>query len=177
MKAITKIIFLDEKGENLLLFTVKENRNYLSVIDIETMTQKQQFALGSDEYGISLWRYENFMVVYEEYLTLFSIDENGDYTQEFSLGEEIWHELEYSYNMFMYNLDFDWNGEQLVFANKIMTEKGSEHCGFYAGLLDAEGLKYFASYESTLNLRELDEYAECEPFDDDAISIYWKTEK
>lgn len=182
----------DARGENLLLFTMEEAELYMSVIDIQTMTLVEKFNLSEtreDAWGIDYYVTEEDYVVIVTYadVIVFSIDESGKYKKEL----EVCHE---SLNTFLpeddiyndaylqYGTVYDWNGEQLLFADNLYNLNGYLGTNFYVGVMDANGLQYFATYETSLqstvskdeNGYDTYTYAHVRPVDYDGILVKWE---
>ncbi|MBQ6844344.1 MAG: hypothetical protein IJO60_06895 [Agathobacter sp.] len=182
----------DARGENLLLFTIEDTELYMSIIDIETMTLVNKFNISEsreDVWGIDYYvTEEEYMVVltYRDVI-VFSIDENGTYTKEFEASREPLNAFmpkeDENYNEFLqYNTVYDWNGEELIFANNMYNVNGYDGTNFYVGMMDTNGLQYFAIYETSLqsevskdeNGYDAYTYAHVRPVDYDPIVVNWE---
>lgn len=187
----------DARGENLLLFTSEDPELYMSVIDIETMTLVDKFSISEPEkdiYGENLYGLdyyvseEDYMVVLTDgEVVVFSIDENGTYTKEFEVSREPLREFfseedRYYYDILQYDTVYDWNGKELLFANNMYNVNGYMGTNFYVGVMDASGLQYFATYETSLqstisrdeNGYENYNYPHVRPVDANPIEVHWK---
>lgn len=155
---------MDDSGENILLFTYdnfNDGNYYLSVIDRETMTLVDTFLLGDTEYGLSYWIYEDYLVVSNENLMVFPMDENGHYFQAWAVNKEKINalvkeeETEYQNDILSWNSQFDWNGKTLLIANSVAYEDEGfvvqrSKCDFFVAAVDETGLQYYAEYYSSL---------------------------
>ena len=166
----------DESKKNILLFTESESQFYLDIIDIETMTLKDTFSLGSNEAYLSSWTYDDFLVVSAENLMVFPMGEDGRYTQAFSVSNEKINDI------FSWDTTYDWNGETLLAANRIAVEgidgwRGSYTCNFYVAAVNETGLLYYGEYASSLQSADLENgyYESClfNPDKEDHIRIRW----
>ena len=182
----------DARGENLLLFTMEEAELYMSVIDIQTMTLVEKFNLSEtreDAWGIDYYVTEEDYVVIVTYgdVIVFSIDESGRYTKELEVSHEALNAFLpeddiYNYAYLQYGTVYDWNGEQLLFADNLYNVNGYLGTNFYVGVMDANGLQYFATYETSLqSIVSKDEngydtytYAHVRPVDYDGILVKWE---
>ena len=181
----------DARGENLLLFTMENAEAYMSVIDIESMTLVEKFNLSEfrdDAWGIDYYVLEEDYMIVLTYgdVIVFSIDEDGNYKKQIEVSREplntIFLEDKYNYEVLQYDTSYDWNGEQLVFANNMYNVNGYMGTNFYVGMMDKNGLQYFAIYDTSLqssasfdeNGYETYTYAHCRPVNVDAIVVKWK---
>ncbi len=182
----------DARGENLLLFTMEDIELYMSVIDIQTMTLVDKFNISEsreDVWGIDYYVTEEDYVVVLTYgdVIVFSIDESGNYTKELEVSHEplktfLTEENEYNYDFLQYSTVFDWNGEALLFANNLYNVNGYLGTNFYVGVMNANGLQYFATYDTSLqssvskdeNGYDTYTYAHVRPVDYDGILVKWK---
>lgn len=180
-------IAIDVKGKNLLVTTKADEGIYLNIIDISTMTQRDRVLVSTEEYLYGHWLYEDYMVLYGENLMVWEIDENGNYTLQFSApmenAEELTDSLVYAPTDEMKiptkPIEFmrddwvtDWNGEQLVICNYMVNEEGNQESSFYVAVIDETGLCYLASYKSSLITGEA--YGGCEPSREEPLAVYWK---
>lgn len=171
---------MDHAEKNLLLFTIKNEQLYLSVIDKETMTLRNKLEIGNQEQGVSVWVYEGYVVLEAEELILLTIDETGNYTKQFSIPDEMLHDRikgaaeENGAWLFWGDTEFDWDGETLVFAGFLHLE-ASPSCGFYVAAVNTEGLQYCATYESSLMTarRVYGKYAACQPVGEKPVTIWF----
>lgn len=155
-------MIMDESGENILLFTYDNHDDgnyYLSVINRETLTLVDTFALGDTKYGLSYWTYEDYLVVSSENLMVFPLGENGRYRMAWSVEAAPMNKMVekdgYEMDLFSYDSDFDWNGETLLVTNNIeyMKEGFVERrsfCDFFVAAVDETGLLYYAEYYNSL---------------------------
>lgn len=182
----------DARGENLLLFTIEDTELYMSVIDIETMTLVDKFGISEsreDVCGLDYYVTEEDYVVILTYgdVIVFSIDESGKYTKEFEVSHEplnafLTEDDIYNYAYLQYGTGFDWNGEQLIFADNLYNVNGYIGTNFYVGVMDANGLQYFATYDTSLqssvskdeNGYDTYTYPHVRPVDYEAIEVKWE---
>ena len=184
---------MDARKENLLLFTSEESDMYMSVIDIETMTLEEKFNISelyeNEFYGIEYYVLEEDYMVIVTYgdIIVFTIDDKGNYTMEFQVArKEPFESLELDqddyYRVLASDTYFDWNGEQLIFANNMYDVNGYTSTDFYVAVVDANGIQYFAVYETSLsstisrdeNGYDMYPYSNCRPVDDEPIVVKWK---
>lgn len=182
----------DVRGENLLLFTMEDVEIYMSMIDIETMTLVEKFNLSEnrdDAWGLDYCVLEEDYMVVVTYgdVIVFSIDEDGNYTKEFETSREpleaFYPEDDEYYSSYLeYDTVYDWNGKQLVFANNMYNINGYMGTNFYVGVMDANGLQYFATYDTSLqsspsfdeNGYEAYNYPHVQPVYDSPVVVRWK---
>lgn len=180
---------MDDSGENILLFTYDnfdDGNYYLSVIDRETMTLVDTFLLGDTEYGLSYWIYEDYLVVSNENLMVFPMDENGRYFQAWAVNKEKINtmakaeETEYQNDILGWNSQFDWDGKKLLIANSVIYEDEGFvvqrcKCDFFVAAVDETGLLYYAEYYSSLATSDVN-YNPCQLHDigEVPITVRWK---
>ena len=176
-------IKMDANGENLLLFTTDEKAHYMSVIDKETMTLVETFMLGDSMYYMSNWVYEDYIVVVADKLMVFERNQIGSYTQALAVDREILQENAIVENLLEkldWDTTFDWNGETLLMANRILRHNNEQGyfadytCDFYVAAVGDKGCLYYAEYESSLS--DVDGYHSSCHFDTDKtypIRIRW----
>ena len=174
---------LDEQQENLLIFREKENdlgeiESYLTVLDLETMEEKQTIAYGKgDDNNLSrgYWVYDDFLIAQHDYFeaAVLSRAEDGTYHFEFTIPGT----SEASGDNFLFFEDtcFDWNGEKLLvagennnapegyfqeqylFYNPLTGEQSIAYgryrmsCGFYLSVFDKNGMSYYGEYDCNLD--------------------------
>lgn len=150
----------DASGKNLLLFSEDNEQVYMDIIDRETMTLVDAFALGSREISYDKWTYDDFFVVSGEKLEVYELGENGRYTKALSVSVDAIKEKidtnRYDRELLQWNAVFDWNGETLLFADRMifMDAEGWSSvytCDLYVAAVDETGLVYFGEYVSSLN--------------------------
>lgn len=183
---------IDKKGENLLLFTEEEDGLYMSVIDIATMTLENQIVvseLGEDDtfYGIESYSlFDDYMVIntYGE-LVLITMDEDGNYKKEFDISKEKLEAYDMDETRYRQIGDadtiYDWDGEHLLLADYFYNINGYLGCNFYVGVVDAAGVQFFATYDSSLQSSistdydgfTVINYSHCRPVDDSPMTISW----
>lgn len=172
---------VDTQQENLLVFTEDDEQFYLQVIDLDTMKEKQKIAYGKmDEEHLTRCYFveEDFLIAQYDYYEamLFSRNEDGTYTPEYTIPGEM---LEVSEKSYFLSGDcvFDWDGEKLLIADSL--ETGEPHyqdlCGFFLAAFDKTGLVYYGEYESSLDTGSLwHNNGLCEPTQNHSITIRWK---
>lgn len=176
-------LFIDVCEKNLLLIAREDNRNtdYMYVIDKETMTLQEKFEVGNEKDGCinDFQIYEDYMVVKNGGIMVFTIDENGAYTLQFTAPTDVLDSLQVGVMEFddipSWNMTYDWNGEKLIFANSMYNENWQQEAGFYVGAIDESGLLYLGTYESSLRTPDVagDGYSICGPMMENAISIFF----
>lgn len=145
----------DAKGDHLLLFTIEEELIYMTIIDLDTMQFVDKFPVSTSKYGIDHCKlYEDFMVINGEEIKVFTIDEKGVYQEVFSVSRDQLENLYQNINEWIQipNEDtvYDWDGQNLVFASNLYSPNGYKNCSFYVGMMNKQGLQYFATYDSSL---------------------------
>lgn len=180
---------IDISGEHLLLFTEEDDGIYMSVIDVATMTLENKLlvsGLGEDDtfYGIETYSlFEDYMVIvtYGE-LVVITIDEDGNYKREFDVSKEKYYTDETGYRQIGEpDTVYDWDGERLLLADNFYNINGYTSCNFYVAVVDANGLQFFATYDSSLQSTVSTDangytnvnYDHCRPADDEAMTISW----
>ena len=157
-------IRVDGSEKYILLFTVNETENThnLQVIDREPMTLVDRFTLGDGERYISIWTYEDYMVVVTDKVTVIELNEEGRYVQAFSVDRDIMEErvrisTDAPLDFLGWTAEFDWNGETLVLVDRLLLELDKEHyyhgefCDFYIAAISERGLLYYGEYECSLD--------------------------
>ena len=186
-KEATYNLKYDEKRNALLLFREKEEGSVMTVIDADTMEEKQEIVYTEEGYSAGFYSDEEFVLLdYGENIMLLSIDESGLYQKEMEC-DLTWllEDAGVGYLDFSY-MDFDWNGEKLIMTDSLRNDDNSryyQNCGFYLAAYDETGLLYYGEYESSLDTKgsyECSYYDKyygynyiCRPTDNDPIKISW----
>lgn len=150
-------LHLSADARRLLLTTVEDNTYYLTVIDLQTMTELQKLPVLADAESNGYWcaHYEDdffAMQFYSEPLQQFvviSTPETGDYAialqGSIDANDGVWNEYQPSVAM-----DFD--GETLVIAAPWLygIERDYQTKGFALSVYDASGLLYAGNYSNSL---------------------------
>ena len=178
-------IRVDESGKNLLITTSDETTRYMQVIDRETMTLVDTFHLGDRESYVTIWNFEEYMVIRAENIMVFAYGEDGRYTQALSVNfsevEQVIKDATGAAYVDILNWDtaFDWDGEKLLMANQILLIderlRATRTCNFYVAAIDENGLVYYGEYTSTLDCGE-GGHKQCyfNPDMDQPILVRWK---
>lgn len=182
----TRIVdmFMDARGENIMLITIKEENYHLSVIDRKTMTLVDAFPLGDGESYLWYWTFEDYMVACADQLMVFPIGETGRYTMAWSVETGPMNKMVekngYDMDLFNYNSGFDWNGEKLLITSNIECFKDGyvkrrSFCDFFVAAVDENGLLYYAEYYTSLATSDVT-YNPCQLYEsrEPALSIQWK---
>lgn len=146
-------IDVDASGKNLMLRTEEAGREYLEIVERESMTLVQKIDLGNLEDYCTINSFENCILVENKELSLYEMDENGYYNKIFSVSMEEMQsklgdrgdELDLGYSS-----GFAWNGEILLCASYLYDMSNRYQCGFGLAAVDATGLVYYGRYESSL---------------------------
>jgi len=179
-------IRVDGSGENILLLTSERGHHYMQVIDRDTMTLVDKFMVGDEVYYYSTWTYEDYIVIATENLIVFELGEDGRYTQAFSVDrnnieDKVSLLSEYLIEIPNYDTVFDWNGEMLLIANRLIQNPDKQtiyddfDCKFYVAVVSEQGLLYYGEYETSLANQEV--YFNTCHFNtdmEDPILVRWK---
>ena len=149
-------LLMDINAANqLLLLTDNEERTCFQVLDLETFEQVQYgefpHAEAESRFLLAIRATDEFLVLLygKNYMTVMDWQEERGYAYQFSipLSEEnlLWN---YDYE----NLnDFDWNGEQLIFASHSKNEELSvANSNFELTVYDKTGQIYHGKYANSL---------------------------
>lgn len=176
-------IEMDEGKKNILLVTTDDTCYYMSIIDRETMTLVDEFVLGSADTYLSVWCFEDYIVLNSENIQVYELGENNRYTCALSTNcQEIRAKIaEVSPEMSFLNWDtaFDWNGETLLVSNSLIYVdeygRGDYTCDFYVAAINDMGLLYYGEYASSLRSAYSGFYDTCRfnPDMKNPIQISW----
>ncbi len=172
-------LLLSKDGSKLLLITQDENRrNWFSVIELAQMELLQKFEIeGIDGNGYDLHDKGDFLVfMRSDVLALVALEEDGSYEFKFSSPTAYGINEEYQYVNTASAMNF--NGDKLVIVNSIYEEqhRALDLCSFYIAIHDADGLRYYGEYDSSLSANP-DAYNysyNCLPYGRDAYTISWE---
>lgn len=173
----------DERRNTILLLGHKEAGSgyQMTVFDADTMEVKQKLIYSDDGYGAGIYMGDDFIVLETvEDMVVLSVDENGNYQKEIVCDiKYLQEETSVDYLDFSY-LDFDWDGEKLIFAgslNDSTSYRYYQSCGFYLAAYDKNGLIYYGEYVSSLdaesNVGDYDYNFVCRPTENDPIKVSW----
>lgn len=150
-------LHLSEDERKLLLTTCEEDTDYLTVIDLETMTELQKLPLlehaeNSDWWGANY--NDDFLVVTFSdeaglHFVVLSVSETGDYAVALR-GTAAEEDPAWSADAAM-----DWNGETLAVAARWIEfdepyMSSSKERGFSLSIYDADGQRYTGQYGNSL---------------------------
>ena len=153
----------------------------MTVFDADTMEVKQKLIYSDDGYGAGIYMGDDFIVLETvEDVVVLSVDENGNYQKEIVCDiKYLQEETSVDYLDFSY-LDFDWDGEKLIFAgslNDSTSYRYYQSCGFYLAAYDKNGLIYYGEYVSSLdaesNVGNYDYNFVCRPTENEPIKVSW----
>lgn len=170
-------IVLDKQQENLLIFTEEDNTRGLTVVDINTMEQKQQFTYADKAEEHHAYIYNDFLVVrytWDKFVIL-QRNADGSYTQQYAVNMEAIANLTELYG----NMVFDWNGAKLLMSDSLVNEESEyyygQNCGFYLAAFDKEGLQYYGEYKSSLDTKPeyINYYFNCMPTEAEPLIVQW----
>ena len=152
---------LDASKKNLLVRTIENGREYLSVIDRNTMTLKDKFDIGSEEVYIKIYSMEEYMVIAGETIAVYPMNTDGQYVKAFEVDAEAINgridetigDVGMMSSIPNWYGSFDWDGETLLFGcynwyNNYNLARGM--CEFSIAAIDKTGLIYYGGYRSTL---------------------------
>ncbi len=171
---------LDAQKENLLVFTEDSEQFYVTVLDIDTLEEKQTFMYGTAEWN-NIARYyrieEDYVIAQCNYFegVLLSRNEDGTYTKEFTFPAIVYECSEENYFLASDNA-FAWNGNTLVIAGDLMVERPyyMSGCGIFIGAFDETGVLFYGEYDSSLNTGAIEgEYWICEPLYREGLVLEW----
>lgn len=173
----------DERRNTILLLGHKEAGSgyQMTVFDADTMEVKQKLIYSDDGYGAGIYMGDDFIVLETvEDVVVLSVDENGNYQKEIVCDiKYLQEETSVDYLDFSY-LDFDWDGEKLIFAgslNDSTSYRYYQSCGFYLAAYDKNGLIYYGEYVSSLdaesNVGNYDYNFVCRPTENEPIKVSW----
>ncbi len=173
----------DEKRNTILLLEHKSaGTGYqMTVFDADTMEVKQEVVYSDDGYGAGIYMADDFIVLEAaDDVIVLSVDNNGIYQKEIECDIKLLTEqTDVDYLDFSY-MDFDWDGEKLIFAaplNDSTSYRYYQSCGFYLATYDETGLIYYGEYVSSLDaessIGDYDYNFVCRPTENDPIKISW----
>ena len=179
----------DERRNTILLLGHNDaGSGYkMTVFDADTMEVKQDIVYSEYGYSAGIYLGDDFLVLEApDDVVVISVDEEGFYQKEMECDiKQLTEETSVKYLDFSY-MDFDWNGEQLVFVGPL--HDGNSHryyqsCGFYLAAYDAAGLSFYGEYASSLDAESsysnsyYDTYYGynfvCRPTENEPICVEW----
>ena len=175
-------IATDHSEKNILLFSEDGKNSYMSVIDRETLKLMDYFVLGPVEEYFTERICEDFIIVMGDYLMVYPLDENGRYSQAFSVdSRKIDQEILKHYpnlNPISWESVFDWDGQTLLIVDPVIYHdenlRNTYTCDYYVVAVDKTGLLYYGMYESSLtSYAEQYDYCMFKRDMSDPIRIYW----
>lgn len=150
-------LHLSEDKSKLLLTTREDDTDYLTVIDLETMTELQKLPLQEHAENSDWWSAnynDDFLVVTFSdeaglHFVVLSVSETGDYAVALR-GTAAEEDPAWSADAAM-----DWNGEKLAVAARWIEfdepyMSSSKERGFSLSVYDAGGLRYTGQYGTSL---------------------------
>ncbi len=181
-------ISADEKY--MIMVGVKEDDTIFTVIDLETMTEYEKIVIENrtihsvktsmerykliasgdfvdSTYNKTIKTSENFIILmFSEEFALIEISEEGAYELKFIAKQPKF--IDENFHFMDYASEMVYDGEKLVIVNSFIPETGPELCSFYMAIYNAEGLKYYAQYNSSLdvNNQPRDHQYNCHPLPD-----------
>lgn len=173
-------IKLDKQQENLLIFTEEEDTRVLTVIDRDTLEQKQQFTYAPEAEEHHAYIYEDFMVVryaWEKFAVL-TREADGTYRHEIFVDSTEYDDVMLA-DLYGYGeMVFDWNGEILLMSDARINDNEyyyRQSCGFYLAAFDKDGLLYYGEYDSSLDTGEenIHYYFNCMPTEVEPLIVQW----
>lgn len=173
-KTIVNHITLNNEETKLLLFTVENESSYLTVIDIETMTEDQRLLIDDSSMG-TVYKYDDFIVTdMGESISVISVKDNV-YSLEFNVQKASFIDENYQDLWNADYMDFK-NGKLALVGNDFEKETGYEVCDFFVSVYDKSGLRYYGVYDNGLDINWLDSQYEsnCHPADSNPNKIKWK---
>lgn len=173
----------DERRNTILLLGHKDTESgyQMTVFDADTMEVKQEITYSDDGYGAGIYMGDDFIVLETiEDVVVLSVDKDGNYEKELVCDiKYLTEETNVDYLDFSY-IDFDWNGEKLIFAGSLndgTSYRYNQSCGFYLAAYDKTGLIYYGEYVSSLdaesNLGDYDYNFVCRPTEKEPIKVRW----
>ena len=159
----------------LLIYTNEGGKAYLTVLDIDTLEQKQKLQI-AEEGLYSVHEYDNFIVAEsEKNITVLTSDKDG-YTVEYTVPKAnvIYEKCQDFWNVG----DMDFKDGKLATVGKIIDVDdgfGFEKCGFFVSVYNKDGLCFYAEYSNALDVNTNgDHNKSCRPADIEANTIKWE---
>ncbi len=163
---------ISEDGKNLIVIGTKNGDTIFKVIDIATMTLKNEIVIeGKVTYNVkavkesiakmvsgdyfvyeteSVKESDNFMMlIFAEEFAIIRVTENGDYELAFIAKQPNYIDERFQYMDYYSEMVYD--GEKLIIVNSLYPDDAYELCGYYMAIYDGTGLIYYATYSSSLD--------------------------
>lgn len=173
----------DERRNTILLLGHKDTETgyQMTVFDADTMEVKQEVFYSDDGYGAGIYMGDDFIVLETmDDVIVLSVEENGTYQKELECDIKCLTEQTSVEYLDFARMDFDWNGEKLIFAvalNDSTSYRYYQSCGFYVAAYDKTGLIYYGEYVSSLDAESsvgnYDYNFVCRATENDPIKISW----
>ena len=195
---------LDAQKENLLVFYESkgqsaEKESYLTVLDLQTMKEKQTVLYGRTkaEQGTGCyWIYDDFMVAKYNNMEAAVLSRKDDGTFQLEYVVSARTEVSGTTNFLSRKNSFDWDGEKLLVAGANQTIEESyvpqknnyinpitgkdmveysayiAECSFFIGVFDRDGIRYYGEYACSL---DTDWYSQknCTATNMEQIEVSW----
>lgn len=187
-KEVLNLHYDEQRNTILLLGHNDAGSGYkMTVFDADTMEVKQEIVYSEIAYGSGIYIGDDFIILdAADDVVVLSVDESGLYQKEITCDiKHLIDETSVDYLDFSY-MDFDWNGEKLIFAgplNDSTSHRYYQSCGFYLAAYDKTGLVYYGEYKSSLDAegpysnQHYDSYYSynfvCRPTDNKPIIVEW----
>lgn len=145
-----KDLVVSADQRSLYLITEEENKVYLSIIDIETMTDINKICICEQLEEFNTLVFDDFIMFDGPiHLSVVKISEDRNHELLYTVkkNSEITNTWYYSDTGYT---TADLNGERLAVITKIINDSGSATCGVALSIYDSTGLLYNAEYESSL---------------------------
>lgn len=170
-ETIVKYISLNDDETELLLFTIENGFSYLTVIDIETMTEIYKFLI-DDCYLDFVYEYDDFIVVdMGDSISVISV-KNNIYSLEYNVQKASFINEEFQE---WYINGMDYKDGKLALVGNYFSEEGYVSCDFFVSVYNKNGLIYYGIYDNSLDFNRLThEYRlNCHPDDITPNRIKW----
>lgn len=159
---------MELQEDKLLLTLTEKGFSYLEIIDLSTMTQLQKIKLIDDTPHVIYTEKDFVVYIFDEKIAVLE-EKNGLYSMAFIT--DIFPMTVDSLFYFRSSASLAFDGKRLIIADNDST---SYKCGFNVLVYTDEGLKYFGSYESSLDVNyDGTSYSSaCHPLD--SMEVTWK---
>ncbi len=144
-------ISVNSKQDKLLLTVVENDITYLEVIDIATMTQIQKIKILEGKHTV-VYPYESFTVyTFENHVAVIE-EKDGEFRLCFITELYPYEEKPFYFNRNS-GASMAFDGERLAVCDNSWFDQSSyDMCGFYVAVYTAEGLQYYGTYKTSLDV-------------------------
>ena len=144
-------MLLNREHSKLLVFTLENDSTFLTVIDLDTMTELQKILIGEFEDYV-FYEFENFIAIRDvDTIAVIENTDSGLCNLAFSVPRNQEYDRNFRLTGFATTMAFD--GERLAIVEKPTDKNHNTNglCGFELSIYTASGLMFYGKYDSSLS--------------------------